>query len=53
MTKKQYLVVVAAQLVIIVTIVSILSSGFLETSDERIEKIKIEVTDSSSWKGML
>jgi len=44
MTKKQYLVVVAVPLVIIVTIVSILRSGFLGTTDERIENIKIEVS---------
>ncbi len=53
MTKKQYLVVVAVPLVIIVTIVSILSSAFLETSDERTENIKIEVSYSGSWEGML
>ena len=53
MTKKQYLVVVAVPLVIIVTIVSILSSAFLETSGERTENIKIEVSYSGSWEGML
>ncbi len=53
MTKKQYFVVVAVPLVLIVTIVSILGSGFLETSDERPENIKIEVTYSGSWEGML
>ncbi len=53
MANKQYLVVVAVPLVIIVTIVSILSSVFLETSDERTENIKIEVSYPGSWEGML
>ena len=53
MTKKQYIVVIAVPLVIIMTIVSILSSGVLDTSEDRVENIKIEVTYSGSWEGIL
>ena len=53
MTKKQYIVVIAVPLVIIVTIVSILSSGVLDTSEDRVENIKIEVSSSGSWEGIL
>ncbi len=53
MTKKQYIVVIAVPLVIIVTIVSILSSGVLDISEDRVENIKIEVSSSGSWEGIL
>ena len=53
MTKKQYIVVIAVPLVIIVTIVSILSLGVLDTSEDRVENIKIEVSSSGSWEGIL
>jgi len=53
MTKKQYIVVIAVPLVMIVTIVSILSSGFLDISEDRVENIKIEVSYLGSWEGML
>jgi len=53
MTKKQYIVVIAVPLVMIVTIVSILSSGVLDVSEDRVENIKIEVSSSGSWKGIL
>jgi len=53
MTKKQYIVVIAVPLVMIVTIVSILSSGILDISEDRVENIKIEVTYSGSWEGIL
>lgn len=53
MAKKQYIVVIAVPLVIIVTIVSILSSGVLDTSEDRVENIKIEVSSSGSWEGIL
>ncbi len=53
MAKKQFIVVVAVPLVIIMTIVSILSSGFLETTEEQVENLKIEVSYSGSWEGML
>jgi len=53
MTKKQYIVVIAVPLVIIVTIVSILSSGVLDISEDSVENIKIEVTYSGSWEGIL
>ena len=53
MAKKQYIVVIAVPLVIIVTLVSILSSGFLDTSEDLVENIKIEVSYSGSWEGVL
>ena len=53
MAKKQYIVVIAVPLVIIVTIVSILSLGVLDTSEDRVENIKIEVSSSGSWEGIL
>jgi hypothetical protein len=53
MTKRQYVAVIAGPIAIIAIIVSILNAGILETSDERIENIKIEVTYSGSWQGVL
>ena len=53
MTKRQYMAVIAGPIAIIAIIVSILNTGILETSDERIENIKIEVTYSGSWAGVL
>ena len=53
MAKKQYIVVIAVPLVIIVTIVSILSSGVLDISEDGVENIKIEVSSSGSWEGIL
>jgi uncharacterized protein YxeA len=53
MTGKQYIVVIAVPLVIIVTIVSILSSGVLDTSEDRVENIKIEVSYWGSWEGTI
>ena len=45
--------VIAGPIAIIAIIVSILNTGILETSDERTENIKIEVSYSGSWEGML
>ncbi len=53
MTGKQYIVVIAVPLVIIVTIVSIFSSGVLDTSEDRVENIKIEVSYWGSWEGTI
>jgi hypothetical protein len=44
MTKRQYMAVIVGPIAIIAIIVSILNTGILETSDERIENIKIEVS---------
>ena len=41
MTGKQYIVAIAAPLIIVMTIVTILSSGFLATSEDRVDNIKI------------
>ncbi len=53
MTKRQYMAVIAGPIAILVFIISILNTGILETSDNRIDNVKIEVIYSSSWKGML
>lgn len=45
--------VIAGPIAIIAIIVSILNTGILETSDERIENVKIEVSYSGSWEGVL
>ena len=43
----------ARPIVVIAIIISVLNTGILETSDDRIENIKIEVTYSGSWEGVL
>ncbi|MBC8223503.1 hypothetical protein H8E65_02870 [Candidatus Bathyarchaeota archaeon] len=53
MTKRQYMAVIAGPIAVIAIIVSILNTGLLETPDDRIENIKIEVTYSGSWEGVL
>jgi hypothetical protein len=53
MTKRQYLAVIAGPIAILAILISILNTGILETSDDRIENIKIEVTYSGSWEGVL
>jgi hypothetical protein len=53
MDKRQYMAVIAGPIAIIAIIVSILNTGILETSDERIENIKIEVSYWGSWEGVL
>ncbi len=45
--------VIAGPIAVIAIIVSILNTGLLETPDDRIENIKIEVTYSGSWEGVL
>ena len=53
MAKRQYIVVIAVPLIMIVTLVSILSSGILDTLDDRVENVKIEVSYLGAWEGML
>jgi hypothetical protein len=53
MTKLQYMAVIAGPIALLAILISILSTGILETSDDRIENIKIEVTYSGSWEGVL
>ena len=45
--------VIAGPIAILAILISILNTGILETSDDRIENIKIEVTYSGSWEGVL
>jgi hypothetical protein len=53
MTKRQYVAVIAGPIAILAIIISILNAGILEPSEDAIENIKIEVTYSGSWKGVL
>jgi hypothetical protein len=45
--------VIAGPIAIIAIIMSIFNSGILDTSDERVTNIKIEVAYSGSWEGVL
>jgi len=53
MAKRQYMAVIAGPIAVIAIIVTILNAGLLETPDDRIMNIKIEVTYSGSWEGVL
>ena len=53
MTKRHYMAVIAGPIAILAIIISILNSGVMETSDESVENIKIEVTYPGFWKGVL
>ena len=53
MTKRQYIEVIAGPLTLLTIIISILNTGILETSDDRIESIKIEVSYIGYWEGVL
>ena len=53
MTKRQYMAVIAGPIAVIVIIISILNTGLLDTVDDQIENIKIEITYSGSWEGVL
>ncbi len=53
MTKRQYMAVIAGPIAVIVIIVSVLNTGLLDTSDDHLENIKIEVIYSGSWEGVL
>ncbi len=45
--------VIAGPIALLAIIMSILSTGFLDTSEDLVENVKIEVIYSSSWEGML
>ena len=45
--------VIAGPIAVIAIIISVLNTGILETSDDRIENIKIEVTYQGTWEGVL
>jgi hypothetical protein len=53
MTKRQFIAVIAGPIALVAIIISILNTGILETSDDRIENVKIEVTYIGSWEGVL
>ena len=45
--------VIAGPIAVIVIIISILNTGLLDTSEDQIENIKIEVTYLGYWEGVL
>lgn len=53
MAKRHYIAVIAGPITVIALIISMLNTGILDTPDDRIENIKIEVTYSGSWDGVL
>ena len=53
MANRVRMAVIAGPIAILAIIISILNTGPMETSDDRIEKIKIEVIYFGSWEGVL
>ncbi len=53
MTNRQYVAVIAGPVAIILIIVSLFSANFVVISEDRIERIKIVVTYSGTWEGVL
>jgi hypothetical protein len=53
MVKHQYIAVIALPIIVVATIVSIFSTGFLDASDERIQNVKLEISYSGAWEGRL
>jgi hypothetical protein len=53
MTNRQYVAVIAGPVAIIIIIVSLFSANFVIISEDRIERIKIVVTYSGNWEGVL
>ena len=53
MTKWQYMAVIAGPVAVIVIIMSILNTGLLATPDDQIENIRIEITYTGYWEGVL
>ena len=52
MVKKSYAIAIAAPIVLVAIVATILNSGFLEQPD-RIENIKIEVIYPGPWESVL
>ena len=53
MTNRQYVAVIAGPIAIITILISLFSVNFVDISGDRIERIKIEVTYSGTWEGVL
>ena len=53
MTKRQYMAVIAGPIALLAIIISILNTGFPDTSEGLVENVKIEVIYSGSWEGVL
>jgi len=53
MTIRQYVAVIAGPIAIITILISLFSVNFVDISGDRIENIKIEITHSSNWEGVL
>ncbi|MGD2142412.1 MAG: hypothetical protein PVH79_02900 [Candidatus Bathyarchaeota archaeon] len=52
MAKRNYLAVVAAPIVILVSVISLMSMGLLEESG-KVENVKIEISYSGTWEGVI
>jgi hypothetical protein len=53
MTNKQYVAVIVGPITIITILISLFNVSLHDISTNRIENIKIEVTYSGSWEGVL
>ncbi len=53
MTNRQYVAVIAGPIAVITILISLFSVNFVDISGDRIENIKIEITHSSNWEGVL
>ena len=53
MTNRQYVAVIAGPIAIITILISLFSVNFVDISGDRIERIKIVVTYSGNWEGVL
>ncbi|MGD2201098.1 MAG: hypothetical protein PVJ38_05670 [Candidatus Bathyarchaeota archaeon] len=52
MTKKNYVAIIVAPIVILVAVVSALNMGLLDKNTE-IENLRVEVSYSGSWEGVI
>ncbi len=53
MTNRQYVAVIAGPIAVITILISLFSVNFVDISGDRIENIRIEITHSSNWEGVL
>ncbi len=53
MTNRQYVAVIAGPIAIITILISLFSVNFVDISEDRIKKIKIDVTYSGTWEGVI
>jgi len=53
MTNRQYVAVIVGPIAFITILVSLFSANFVDISEDRIETIKIDVSYSGNWEGIL